>query len=79
MLGGMRHSEFWTLVEEEFGSAHGHALVRDHVLRALAYRTAADALAAHEDPRTVWLAMCDELDVPVERRWGRDTHARRRR
>lgn len=73
----MRHSEFWTLVEEEFGPAHGRALVQDHVLRSLGYRTAGEALEAHEEPRTVWVALCDELDVPAERRWGRDPTRRR--
>jgi hypothetical protein len=68
----VRHSEFWALVEEEFGSGHGRALVQDHVLRSLGYRTAQEALAAHEAPRTVWMAMCDELDIPPERRWGKD-------
>lgn len=71
-------SEFWTLVEEEFGAAHGRALVRDHVLVTLGNRTAAQALAAHEPPRTVWTALCEDLDVPVERRWGRDRSAPRR-
>jgi len=32
MLGDVRNSEFWTLVDEEFGRAHGRALVKDHVL-----------------------------------------------
>jgi len=74
----VRHSEFWTLVEDEFGSAHGRALVRDHVLRGLGYHTAEQALAAHTDPREVWLALCEELDVPAERRLGIDPRHRRR-
>ena len=75
----MRHSEFWTLVEDEFGSAHGRALVHDHVLRAMGYRTAEQALAGRSDPRDVWLALCEELDVPPERRWGIDPKQRRSR
>ncbi len=75
----MRHSEFWTLLEEEFGAAHGRALARDHVLRTLAYRTPEQALAEHVDPREVWFALCEDLDVPPERRWGRDPRDRRRR
>lgn len=68
-------SDFWGLVDGEFGSARGRSLVRDHVLRTLDHRTAEQALAAGEDPRAVWTALCDDLDVPPERRWGRDEHA----
>lgn len=65
-------SEFWVLVDEEFGVAQGHALVRDHVVGALGHRTPEQALDAGEDPGTVWFALCDDLQVPPERRWGRD-------
>jgi len=65
-------SEFWVLVEEEFGAGQGRALVRDHVVTGLAHRTAEQALEAGEDARTVWFALCDDLQVPSERRWGRD-------
>jgi len=70
-------SEFWTLVEEEFGPAQGRALVRDHVVGPLGHRTAEQALAAGEDAREVWFALCDDLQVPAERRWGRDEAARK--
>ena len=66
----VRMSEFWTLVDGEFGAGRGRTLVRDHVLGALGHRTSAEALDAGEDPRTVWFALCDDLDVPQERRWG---------
>jgi hypothetical protein len=69
-------SEFWILVDEEFGAAQGRALVRDHVVGSLGHRTAEQALAAGVDPRDVWFALCDDLRVPVERRWGRDERAR---
>jgi hypothetical protein len=64
-------SDFWGMVDGEFGPGHGRALIRDHVIGALGQRTAHQALEAGEDPRTVWLALCDDLDVPVERRWDR--------
>jgi hypothetical protein len=75
----VRHSEFWTLVDDEFGRAYGRTLVRDHVVGALGHRTAEQALAAGEDPRAVWFALCDELEVPPARRWGRDESADRAR
>lgn len=65
-------SDFWGLVDGEFGPARGRTLVRDHVLGALRYRTAEQALADGEDARSVWTALCDDLDVPPERRWGQD-------
>lgn len=75
-------SEFWTLLDGEFGPGRGRALVRDHVVGALGHRTPQQALDAGEDPRTVWFALCDDLDVPAERRWGpqddRPAAARRR-
>jgi len=74
-------SEFWQLVDGEFGAAHGRTLVRDHVIGALGHRTAEQALAAGEQPRSVWLALCVDLEVPEERHRGREEpgHRRRRR
>jgi hypothetical protein len=80
MLGAVRLSEFWTLVDDEFGRAHGRTLTKDHVLFELGNRTAEQAIADGEPLRTVWLALCAALDVPPERRWGRaDEPSRRRR
>lgn len=70
-------SEFWRLVDGEFGVGHGRTLVRDHVIGALGHRTAEQALAASEDPRAVWFALCSELEIPKERWWGRDVAKRR--
>lgn len=68
----VRISEFQTLVEDEFGASYASTLVRDHVLSALGDRTAGEALVAGVAPRTEWLALCDDLDVPPERRLGID-------
>jgi hypothetical protein len=68
----MRMSEFWDLVDGEFGRARSRSLIRDHVLTALGNRTAEQALASGDDAREVWFALCDDLDVPAARRWGRD-------
>lgn len=69
-------SEFWALVDAEFGPARGHTLVRDHVLGELGHRTAEQALRAGEDPRRVWWALCEDLEVSPGRRWGPDGPAR---
>lgn len=75
----MRLSEFWTLVDGEFGHGYGRTLVRDHVLTMLGNRTAEQALTAGEDARQVWLALCDAMEVPEQRRWGIEEPRKRRR
>ncbi len=75
----MRSSEFWDLVDAEFGRAHGRTLVRDHVLFRLGNRTAEQAMADGEPNREVWFALCDALDVPESRRWGQEQKPASRR
>ncbi|KAA9146002.1 DUF3046 domain-containing protein [Microbacterium lushaniae] len=65
----MRRSEFDRAVSDEFG-ARGASLVSDLVLSAIGGRTAEEALAAGVPPREVWLALCEETDVPPSRRYG---------
>ncbi|GEL45539.1 DUF3046 domain-containing protein [Cellulomonas hominis] len=70
----MRYREFWQLVDEVLGSAHGRALVHELVLPTLGGRTPEQALDAGVEPRDVWHALCDELDIPDARRWGDDRY-----
>ncbi len=70
MLLQVRVSEFWELVNGEFGRAQGENLVREHVLFRLGNRTAGQAMADGEPVRDVWLALCEAMDVPPERRLG---------
>ncbi|MGO1316143.1 MAG: DUF3046 domain-containing protein [Cellulomonadaceae bacterium] len=70
----MRYREFWDLVDEVFGRAYGRSLTHDQVLSTLGDRTAAQAIEDGEEPRVVWHALCDALEVPAQRRWGRDPH-----
>lgn len=65
----VRRSEFDRAVADEFGATAG-SLVTDLVLTALDGRTAAQALAGGAEAREVWLALCDETDVPLDRRYG---------
>ena len=65
----MRRSEFDRAVTDEFGP-RGGALLVDLVLSDLGDRTATQALDAGVPPREVWLALCAETDVPLERRYG---------
>lgn len=68
----MRLSLFRTLVAEEFGAGYAASLVKDLTLGSLGSRTAEVAIAQGVSPRTVWIALCDAMDVPPERRLGRD-------
>ena len=65
----MRRSEVNRAVRDEFGD-RANAVLTDLVLSQVGGRTAADAIDAGVDPRQVWLALCEELDVPAERRYG---------
>jgi hypothetical protein len=58
------------LIDEVFGPGLGRALAREQVLTALGNRTPVDALAGGAQPRDVWHALCDALDVPDAGRWG---------
>ncbi|MCH9276871.1 DUF3046 domain-containing protein [Bifidobacterium amazonense] len=68
----MKEREFWQLIEEVFGRGYGRSLARDQDLPRLGGMTAAEALAAGEQPRVVWNVLCDQMDVPDSRRWGAD-------
>ncbi|MEV4669987.1 MULTISPECIES: DUF3046 domain-containing protein [unclassified Microbacterium] len=65
----MRRSEFLRAVEGEF-SGRASSLLNDLVLTALGGRTALEALDLGLPPRDIWLALCEEMDVPPERRYG---------
>ena len=74
----MRRSEFERAVVHEFGARAG-ALMADLVLPTLGDRTAAQAIQDGIPPRDVWLALCEETDVPVEHRYGAGRLEPRRR
>lgn len=78
MLTGVRHSDFWRLMDDEFGAGYARTLAGDQVISALGDRTASEALAAGVPPRDVWVAVCDHMHVPPERRLGIDPGAKRR-
>ncbi len=66
----MKHSEFQRAMREEFGDVYAGVLIRDHWLARYS-QTAAEALEHGVPVRDVWNALCEELQVPVERRHGR--------
>lgn len=71
----MRESHFWSLIEDEFGAANAGVIASTLELPGLK-ATAQSALAQGVDPRTVWAAVCDLHDIPVDRRLGKDIEPR---
>lgn len=67
----MRLSQFHSLMTDEFGQTYSQVISRDLVLGSLGDRTAEAALAAGEDPKDVWLALCEANNVPKERWAGK--------
>lgn len=64
----MQITHFWQLMAEEFGPTRAGSLARDHVFADLDGRTVEQALDAGVDPKEVWRVVCQEFDVPRERR-----------
>jgi hypothetical protein len=62
----VRLSEFWALMEQEFGTGYAAVVADTHSLGVLGGRTPAQALEDGESPRTVWRAVCADLDVPPD-------------
>ncbi|WP_028849003.1 DUF3046 domain-containing protein [Thermocrispum municipale] len=64
----MRITVFRRLMADEFGAVRAATLAADHVLSALGGRTADQALADGVEAKRVWVAICEEFDIPPERR-----------
>ena len=58
-------------MDDEFGAAYAQSLARSQVMAALGGRTAVEALESGVPPREVWLTLCAAMDVPENRRHGR--------
>lgn len=64
----MRYTEFWSRMDDALGSAYSRTWADTHVLGRLGSRTVNSALSAGEDPKTVWRAVWEELELPAHRR-----------
>ncbi len=65
-------SQFWTLMDDEFGSAYSRVFADRHVLSAIGGQTVSEAIDAGVPPKCVWEVLCEAMDIPPERRLGRD-------
>ena len=64
----MRLQEFWSRLDRQFGAMCAQSVARDHVFAVLGGRSAVDAIEAGLAVRKVWLAICDEYEVPPKER-----------
>ena len=55
-------------MDSQFGTMRAQTVARDHVFSALGGRTAVDAIEAGLPVRRVWLAVCEEYEVPARER-----------
>lgn len=60
----MTLTEFRARTAEVFGELRSDHLVRNHHLAACGGRTAHDAIKDGASVKQVWLALCDEFEVP---------------
>lgn len=63
-------SEFRLAMREEFGEVYAGVLIREHWLAALG-GTAQEALDRGVPVREVWLSLCEDLQLPESRWYGR--------
>lgn len=62
-------SEFWALMEQEFGSGYAEVVARTQTLRSLGSQTVDQALEAGVPARRVWEAVVRHMDVPPQHHW----------
>jgi hypothetical protein len=63
----MRLTEFWALMDEQFGAGYARSMAVDYRLPALG-STVTEALEAGVSAKAVWQAVCAEFEVPSNRR-----------
>lgn len=64
----MKHSEFWVRMDDALGPAYARSWASQFVIAELGSRTASEALAQGESPKTVWRAVWAALELPVSDR-----------
>lgn len=60
----MRHTEFWTLMEQALGRDYARTWAELTVIGELGSRTAKEALDAGAAPKDVWGAVRRALELP---------------
>lgn len=60
---GVRHTEFWSRMDDALGPAYARTWARQHVMGTLGGRTAQQALDAGVPPKEVWAAVWQALGL----------------
>jgi len=63
----MRISDFWKRMEARFGVTYAHSLAADYRVSLLG-ATVNEALERGDSPKSVWQAVCQELEVAPHHR-----------
>lgn len=64
----MRHTEFWSRMEDALGAGYDRVWASQYVLAELDGRTVDEALAAGVPPKRVWAAVWRALELPERER-----------
>ena len=64
----MRHTEFWSRLDDVLGRAYSRSWAELTVLRDLEGRTTREALDAGMAPKEVWAAVRRQLELPDSQR-----------
>ena len=67
-IGPVRHTEFWTRLDEALGAAYSRSWAELTVLRELDGRTTREAIDAGVPPKQVWAAVHRQLELPPSER-----------
>lgn len=68
ILARVRHSEFWSRMEDALGSTYYRTWASRFVMSELGERTVQEALDAGVAPRAVWAAVWRVLGLPESER-----------
>jgi Protein of unknown function (DUF3046) len=60
----MRHTEFWTRMDQALGPGYAHVWADTQVIGALGGRTVLEALRAGMEPKQVWREVWRVLELP---------------
>ncbi|HZC69061.1 MAG TPA: DUF3046 domain-containing protein [Jatrophihabitans sp.] len=63
----MRLTEFWSRMEQRFGSGYAASVAADYRLPMLG-ATINEAMAAGVEAKEIWRAVCDEFEMPASLR-----------
>jgi hypothetical protein len=64
----VRHTEFWARMDHHLGAAYARVWASQFVMASLGGRTAQEALDAGVEPKQVWRAVCEALELPASER-----------